>query len=796
MDFVDWCDHLLKKMDEASTSPEALRLGFLTDNILAQTLFGEQMSTDFVGSPQRTHLHTAFDDLARNQLVTKKRSGQMYTIEVTPLGRTLSKDMRPLWKEIFTVKLRPEAEQLLQIVNRLSQKTEPVMVWVEGIEHECLLQHGWENKEKRLQAIRELEHYGFVHSYPPMGSDLDLTATYRGIVWETRLTPEKTDEPEIAHVLFTDIVGYSRLPMNMQIQLRARLKEVVRSSNTFDTARSKERVIRRSTGDGLALIFFGHPAAPVNCAIEISRALQNHPELGLRMGIHTGPVHRDEDINDEMDVAGGGINYAQRVMDAGDAGHILLSKAVADNLEQMGGWSEYLHDLGEITVKHGARVHVFNLYSDDFGNPNLPERFNSALIISQAQEVKTLEPNIVCEGEDDLFVELDKHEIFRETEYYGAGALRADTVRFANEPKAGHKVASANNVRAQIIFYDFDWPEREAHRVDYACWLDEESPYVSFDLADNAIHRLMIGVFQNKKDGSDGFEPEYIIYGNSPKRDAPLSRYVIRHSERYKVKIRLIVGEHGEFSSEHDCELEIDPGNGSFSFQYITEDEKQKRRESAHHEFIKLIAEGEAFVTTPLINIDWDKIYSDIHEWIAKVSTLIDRLFGRSVSWRFTSIGELTLYPHKISDSRRGFFDKLYTQLEHLKEIAREHGAPILPTDVSQQIQEVTDKRRKQILDDLAEFAARAKALLEYAQIKRLSLHERDLHVWDAEIFDYLSNNLNRPDTALISDENLEEYTQPENAHVSCHSFLKRVHSRLIRLNRLIEDIQSGRRAV
>jgi HEAT repeat protein/class 3 adenylate cyclase len=380
-------------MDEASTSPEALRLGFLTDDILAQTLFGEQMSTAFIGSPQRTHLHTAFDDLVRNQLVTKKRSGQMYTIAVTPLGRTLSKDMRPLWKEIFAAKLRPEAERLLQLVNHLSQKTEPTMVWVEGVEHELLLQHGWEDKENRLQAIRELEHYGFVYSYPPMGSDLDLTATYKGIVWETRRTPEKTAEPEIAHVLFTDIVGYSKLSMDMQTRLRALLKEVVRGSDTYDNAQSRERVISRSTGDGLALIFFGHPAAPVNCAIEISRALRNYPELGLRMGIHTGPVHRDEDINDEMDVAGGGINYAQRVMDAGDAGHILLSKAVADNLEQMGGWSQYLHDLGEVIVKHGTHVYVFNLYGDDFGNSDRPERFNSVPIVAQEKERK-LEPNM------------------------------------------------------------------------------------------------------------------------------------------------------------------------------------------------------------------------------------------------------------------------------------------------------------------------------------------------------------------------------------------------------------------
>jgi class 3 adenylate cyclase len=543
VDFVDWCGHVLKIIVELSVSPEALKHGHLTDSMLGEVLFGEEAASGFIGSALRTRLHTATDELQRSGLVVKKRLGQMYKLEVTQLGRARSADLFPLWKEIFAITLSPDAEQLLHLVNSLSQKAEENYVWVEEVGRERFPELGWGDKEKRILAVRELEHYGFIHSHPGLGSDLDLTSTYRGLVWETRRAPETVIEPEIAHVLFTDIVGYSKLSMDEQTGLRARLKEVVRATETYRRAQSNQKVISRSTGDGMALVFFGHPASPVNCAMEIDRALKEHPELQLRMGAHTGPVRRDEDINDQVDVAGGGINFAQRVMDAGEGGHILLSKAVADNLEQMGGWTDYLHDLGEVTVKHGALIHVFNLYGEDFGNPERPEKIGQSASHAQGEGEEKFAPNIVCEGAGDLFVELVKHEIFRETDDCGPGALRADTLKFANEPKLGHKVAGVDKVRAQIRFYDFDWPERETYRVEYACWLDEETPYVSFDLSDNAIHHLMIGVFQNRKDGSDGFEPEYTIYGNSPDKNASLSRYVIRYPERYRVRVRLIAGE-------------------------------------------------------------------------------------------------------------------------------------------------------------------------------------------------------------------------------------------------------------
>lgn len=257
VDFVDWCNHVLNQVIAASASTEALSLGYLTDDLLASALFGEEISPQFIGSSQCTRLHTAVDELARNQLVTKKKIGQRYKITATSLGRRHNEDMRPLWLEVLAAKLTPESASLLQLINRLSPRSDANMIWVEEIKRELLPQLGWDEKEKRMRAIRELEHYGFVRSYPTLGSELDLTATYRGIVWETRRAPELTTEPEVAHVLFTDIVGYSKLSMDLQTRLRAELKSVVRATNTYRTAQSRQRVISRSTGDGIVLIFLG-----------------------------------------------------------------------------------------------------------------------------------------------------------------------------------------------------------------------------------------------------------------------------------------------------------------------------------------------------------------------------------------------------------------------------------------------------------------------------------------------------------------------------------------------------------
>lgn len=180
---------------------------------------------------------------------------------------------------------------------------------------------------------------------------------------------------ETAHVLFVDIVGYSKFLIDRQTESVRRLQEIVLATDECRRAGKGKTLIRLPTGDGMALVFFGDPEAPVKCAIEISRALRDQPSFELRMGVHSGLVYHMADINTNMNVAGGGINIAQRVMDCGDGGHILLSKRVADDLGQLARWSDYLYDLGETEAKHGLRIHVVNLYDDDFGNPARPSTF-------------------------------------------------------------------------------------------------------------------------------------------------------------------------------------------------------------------------------------------------------------------------------------------------------------------------------------------------------------------------------------------------------------------------------------
>ena len=172
-----------------------------------------------------------------------------------------------------------------------------------------------------------------------------------------------------------DIVGYSKRLINEQRALLDTLNQIVRSTDEFRSAEAAGRLIKIPTGDGMALVFYNSPEAPVECALDISRALKAHPNLPLRMGVHSGPVSGVVDVNERANVAGAGINMAQRVMDCGDAGHILLSKRVAEDLEQYGHWQPHLHDLGECEVKHGVRVHVVNLFTEELGNPEPPERF-------------------------------------------------------------------------------------------------------------------------------------------------------------------------------------------------------------------------------------------------------------------------------------------------------------------------------------------------------------------------------------------------------------------------------------
>jgi len=189
---------------------------------------------------------------------------------------------------------------------------------------------------------------------------------------------------EIAHVLFIDVVGYSKLSINDQNAAVEELTQVVRGSEQFQKAEEAGRLLKIATGDGMALVFYTSPEAPAQCAVEISRGLKERPHLQLRMGIHSGPVSGVVDVNNRPNLAGAGLNLAQRVMDCGDAGHILVSKHVAEDLEEYEHWRPLLHNLGECEVKHGARISVINIYTEEVGNPAVPEKLRTARLAAVA----------------------------------------------------------------------------------------------------------------------------------------------------------------------------------------------------------------------------------------------------------------------------------------------------------------------------------------------------------------------------------------------------------------------------
>ena len=191
---------------------------------------------------------------------------------------------------------------------------------------------------------------------------------------------------EIGHVLFMDIVGYSKLLLDEQRELQQRLNEIVRSTEQFRSAEASGKLVRLPTGDGMALVFLNSPEAPVQCAVEISKLLRDNPEFQLRMGIHSGPINKVVDVNDHANIAGAGINIAQRVMDCADAGHILLSKRTAEDLSQSRPWRPFLHDLGECSVKHGVPLSLANLFTDEIGNAAIPEKVRQAQAAKAATE--------------------------------------------------------------------------------------------------------------------------------------------------------------------------------------------------------------------------------------------------------------------------------------------------------------------------------------------------------------------------------------------------------------------------
>ncbi|MEO5717317.1 MAG: adenylate/guanylate cyclase domain-containing protein, partial [Chthoniobacterales bacterium] len=204
---------------------------------------------------------------------------------------------------------------------------------------------------------------------------------------------------EIAHVLFIDIVDYSKLLTNEQRERLQELNRIVRETAPFRVAEANDKLVRIPTGDGMVLAFFTSPDAPARCALAIDRALRKRSDLPLRMGIHSGPVDLVEDVNDKPNLAGAGVNMAQRVMDCGDAGHILLSARAADDLAQHAEWKAQLHSLGEVEVKHGVRVRVASLYNEETGNPALPRKLQRQRLIRRRRiQISLATVVILCTG--------------------------------------------------------------------------------------------------------------------------------------------------------------------------------------------------------------------------------------------------------------------------------------------------------------------------------------------------------------------------------------------------------------
>ena len=305
----------------------------------------------------------------------------------------------------------------------------------------------------------------------------------------------KARRMEIAHVLFMDIVGYSTRLTDEQQALVDELNQVVRSSDEFNKAAAAGRLMKIPTGDGMALIFYNSPEQPVECAVEIGRALKHHARLPVRMGVHSGPVSAVTDVNDRVNAAGIGINLAQRLMDCGEAGHILVSKRVAEDLQQNGRWRPYLHDLGEVEVKHGERVHIFNFYTDDAGNSATPKKMTktvsgpaarSAEITESKPERKSIcvlpfanmsgdpEQEYFSDGiSEDIITDLSKisalHVVSRNTAFTFKGKA-VDVGQVASQLKVSHvlegsvrKAAGRVRITAQLIDAANDghvWAER------------------------------------------------------------------------------------------------------------------------------------------------------------------------------------------------------------------------------------------------------------------------------------------------------------------------------------------------
>jgi adenylate cyclase len=265
---------------------------------------------------------------------------------------------------------------------------------------------------------------------------------------------------EIGHVLFIDIVGYSLLLINEQSELLEHLNGLVRGSEHVRAAEAEGKLIRLATGDGMALVFRSTPEAPARCAVELSRAIKQRPGLRVRMGIHSGPINEVTDVNERINVAGAGINLAQRVMDCGDAGHVLLSKRVADDLAHYRHWQPLLHELGECEVKHGIRIAIVNLYSEDIGNPAPPKKFKerptlSIAVLPFSDMSAAKDHEYLCEGMAEeimnALMRINGFRVASRTSAFRAGRSGDDLTAIARALSVGHVLeGSVRTARGQL----------------------------------------------------------------------------------------------------------------------------------------------------------------------------------------------------------------------------------------------------------------------------------------------------------------------------------------------------------
>jgi hypothetical protein len=275
------------------------------------------------------------------------------------------------------------------------------------------------------------------------------------------------------------------------------------------------------------------------------------------------------------------------------------------------------------------------------------------------------EPNIVCIGEYDEFVILDEREVFHERGRANDLMKRALGGIFSNEPNPPQKISGINNVEAQIFYYSLDYPDYVIHRVHHGFWLDEAYPHVSFGI--NKVRELIIGVLDDRH--------RFMVFDNNHESEdkyLPLSKKIIINPAGYKIKARLVAGEYGDWCKEFDFELRID-GEVSFSFEYLTDEVKTRKREILSHQLERLISEGERFFSKPAADIDWDGYYSEAHTWRNEIYALIRENHGRHEADRFLSVSKLKFFPFDVPEGRLTFLSELYTQFVNVGEMAKEY---------------------------------------------------------------------------------------------------------------------------